>query len=63
MHPFILCEHSELRILFKRFPRVDSLCIIQDDDATKMSYLNNMASIYAYASVTIIAAQYVIFDP
>jgi Heterokaryon incompatibility protein (HET) len=36
---------------------VDSLCIVQDDETTKTDYLNNMASIYAHATVTIIAAQ------
>jgi hypothetical protein len=41
----------------KRFLWVDSLCIVQDDIETKMDYLNNMASIYAHATVTIIAAQ------
>lgn len=35
---------------------VDSLCIVQDDAASKHSQLNEMASIYANAYVTLIAA-------
>ncbi|KAH6670195.1 heterokaryon incompatibility protein-domain-containing protein [Halenospora varia] len=44
-------------LLGERFLWVDSLCIVQDDEATKTDCLNNMTSIYAYATVTIIAAQ------
>jgi hypothetical protein len=42
-------------ILQERYPWVDALCIIQDEHSTKQEQLNNMASIYAEAAVTIIA--------
>ncbi|KAK6957356.1 hypothetical protein Daesc_000140 [Daldinia eschscholtzii] len=35
---------------------VDTLCIVQDDHKHKQSELNNMSSIYANASLTIVAA-------
>jgi hypothetical protein len=43
--------------LHTRYLWVDSLCIVQDDEKTKHDQINNMASIYANASVTIIAEQ------
>lgn len=42
--------------LGKRYIWVDALCIIQDDNEHKHSELSNMSSIFANASVTIIAA-------
>lgn len=35
---------------------VDSLCIVQDDDTVKLQLIANMGSIYANATVTIVAA-------
>lgn len=41
----------------KRYLWVDSLCLLQDDEAKGREQLDNMFSIYGNASVTIIAAQ------
>jgi hypothetical protein len=42
-------------LLGERYIWVDALCIVQDDESTKVRQLNNMASIYGEAAVTIIA--------
>ena len=42
-------------ILQEKYLWVDALCIIQDEYSTKQDQLNNMASIYGEATVTIIA--------
>jgi hypothetical protein len=39
-----------------RYLWVDSLCIVQDDEENKLNDINQMASIYGYASITIVAA-------
>ena len=44
-------------ILDEHYLWVDALCIVQDEFATKEAQLNNMASIYAEASVTVIAKE------
>lgn len=45
------------RLLGERYLWVDSLCIVQDDESGgKQEQLNNMAAIYANASITLIAA-------
>jgi hypothetical protein len=41
--------------LHEQYLWVDALCIVQDDDSTIQDQLNNMASIYAGSTVTIIA--------
>jgi hypothetical protein len=46
-----------VRLLEERYLWVDSLCIIQDDEAMKYHQINNMASIFANASITIISRQ------
>ena len=43
-------------LLGERYLWVDSFCVIQDDQDTKQLYLNSMASIYANAYFTIVAA-------
>lgn len=43
-------------LLHERYLWVDSLCIVQDNDATLTDQINKMASIYANAILTIIAA-------
>jgi hypothetical protein len=47
---------SLVRSLRERYLWVDALCIVQDDDASKLRDINQMASIYASATITIIAA-------
>ena len=47
-----LCPQLGVRYLW-----VDSLCIVQDDEDTKKLYLSSMASIYAHAYFTIVAAE------
>lgn len=44
-------------LLEERYLWVDALCIVQDDESTRYDQFNNMASIFASASVTIIAQQ------
>ncbi|KAE9367151.1 HET-domain-containing protein, partial [Stipitochalara longipes BDJ] len=44
-----------VEILEERYLWVGALCIIQDEESTKQEQLNNMASIYAEATFTIIA--------
>lgn len=41
-------------LLEERYLWVDSLCIVQDDEETRASQLNNMASIFANAYATIV---------
>lgn len=48
---------SVVGLLEERYLCVDSLCIIQDDEAMKHHQINNMAPIFANASITIIAKQ------
>jgi hypothetical protein len=43
-------------ILRERYLWVDSLCIIQDDEDSRQSQLNQMCAIYAHASITLVAA-------
>lgn len=45
-----------VHLLKERYLWVDSLCIVQDDEHKKHDQIRGMASIYANASVTIIAA-------
>jgi hypothetical protein len=42
--------------LGERYLWIDSLCIVQDDEANKQSEFDSMASIYANATLTIVAA-------
>lgn len=44
-------------LLQERYLWVDSICILQDDEVKRPEQLENMASIYGNASVTIIAVQ------
>lgn len=44
-------------LLGERYLWVDSLCIVQEDGDELWDQINNMASIYANASLTIVAAQ------
>lgn len=44
-----------VEMLQEKYLWVDALCIIQDEYSTKQDQLNNMASIYGEATVTIIA--------
>ncbi|KAH6961895.1 heterokaryon incompatibility protein-domain-containing protein [Ilyonectria sp. MPI-CAGE-AT-0026] len=53
----ILDAMRVVRLLGERYLWVDSLCIVQDDEETKVAQLNNMYAIYAGACVTIVAAQ------
>lgn len=46
---------SVVKLLKERYLWVDALCIVQDDEAAKHDQINNMAAIFANASVTIIA--------
>ncbi|KAI9642534.1 hypothetical protein NHQ30_009339 [Ciborinia camelliae] len=46
-----------VELLEERYLWVDSLCIVQDDEISSTHEINNMASIYANATVTIVAAQ------
>jgi hypothetical protein len=48
---------SVVGLLAERYLWVDALCIVQDDESTRHDQLNNMASIFASATVTIIAQQ------
>jgi hypothetical protein len=48
---------SVVGLLEERYLWVDALCIVQDDESTRHDQLNNMASIFAAATVTIIAMQ------
>jgi hypothetical protein len=43
-------------LLKERYLWVDCLCIVQDDEETKMAQINNMASIYANSYATIVVA-------
>jgi hypothetical protein len=45
-----------LRLLGQRYLWVDRLCIIQDDDEDKEKHINNMATIYACARMTVVVA-------
>jgi len=44
------------RLLGETYLWVDSLCIVQDDENLKQDQLQQMAAIYAKASITIMAA-------
>jgi hypothetical protein len=48
---------SVVGLLEERYLWVDALCIVQDDESTRHDQLNNMASIFAAATVTIVAEQ------
>ncbi|PMD40949.1 HET-domain-containing protein [Hyaloscypha variabilis F] len=48
---------SVVGLLEERYLWVDALCIVQDDSITRHSEINKMASIFAGASITIIASQ------
>ena len=43
-------------LLNEQYLWVDCLCIVQDDEETKMAQINNMASIYANSYATIVVA-------
>ncbi|KAJ8121973.1 hypothetical protein ONZ43_g1710 [Nemania bipapillata] len=47
---------SVLRLLDERYLWVDRLCIVQDDDKDKEKHINNMASIYSNACMTLVVA-------
>ena len=51
-HTIYLIQKLDMRYLW-----VDSLCIVQDDNITKDHQIKNMGSIYANASLTIVAAE------
>jgi hypothetical protein len=44
-----------VELLGERYLWADQLCIVQDDDAVKLAEIQNMAAIYAHASLTIVA--------
>jgi hypothetical protein len=48
---------SVVGFLEERYLWVDALCIVQDDESTKHGQLNNMTSIFAAATITIVAMQ------
>lgn len=52
VHAIYLIQKLDMRYLW-----VDSLCILQDDGITKQHQIDNMGSIFANASLTIIAAE------
>jgi hypothetical protein len=45
-----------VELLGERYLWVDQLCIVQDDEVSKAAEIQNMATVYAHASLTIIAA-------
>ncbi|KAI1109253.1 HET-domain-containing protein [Nemania sp. NC0429] len=47
---------SVVRLLGERYLWVDRLCIVQDDDKDKNKHINNMASIYSNACMTLVVA-------
>lgn len=47
---------SLVRSLGERYLWVDALCIVQDDEASKLQNIDRMAPIYPGAKLTIIAA-------
>jgi hypothetical protein len=55
--PTIRDAIQAVRLLGERYLRVNSLCIIQDDEQTKKEQIMQMHAIYAGASITIVAAQ------
>lgn len=45
-----------VRALDERYVWVDALCIVQDDNDSKMQDIHNMGALYANATFTIVAA-------